>query len=112
MADQVAVLRGGRLVQLTDPRTLYLRPTDLDVATFVGEAVVLDADIRQGRVSSVLGDLVCEGNPPDGPARVLVRPEQLRLSAPRPSAPVATVRGVDFYGHDSRVWLELSSGVT
>jgi iron(III) transport system ATP-binding protein len=60
----------------------------------------------------VLGDLDCEGSCPDGPARVLLRPEQLRLSAPRDSAPTATVRGVDFYGHDSRVWLELTTGVT
>ena len=27
MADQVAVMRGGRLVQRTDPRTLYRRPS-------------------------------------------------------------------------------------
>jgi iron(III) transport system ATP-binding protein len=112
MADQVAVLRGGRLVQLTDPRTLYRSPTDLDVATFVGEAVVLDAQVCQGRAQCVLGDLACEGNCPDGPARVLLRPEQLRLTAPSASAPVAKVRSVDFYGHDSRVWLELPSGVT
>jgi iron(III) transport system ATP-binding protein len=112
MADQVAVLRGGRLVQLTDPRTLYRSPTDLDVATFVGEAVVLDAEICEGRARCVLGELACEGSCPDGPARVLLRPEQLRLSAPSASAPVAKVRSVDFYGHDSRVWLDLPSGVT
>ena len=55
MADQVAVMRGGRLVQLTDPRTLYRQPRDLDVATFVGEAVVLDADVRDGRAHCVAG---------------------------------------------------------
>ncbi|TFV63736.1 UNVERIFIED_ORG: ABC transporter ATP-binding protein [Bacillus sp. AZ43] len=114
MADQVAVLRGGRLVQLTDPRTLYRRPGDLDVATFVGEAVVLDAELRDGVAHCVLGELPCEhpsgGTVADGPARVLLRPEQLRLSAPRPDAPVARVRTVDFYGHDSRVCLDLAGG--
>ncbi|TFV87361.1 ABC transporter ATP-binding protein [Blastococcus sp. CT_GayMR16] len=114
MADQVAVLRGGRLVQLTDPRTLYRRPTDLDVATFVGEAVVLDADVRAGVAHCVLGALPLEpagdAAVPDGSARVLLRPEQLRLSAPRPDLPVARVRAVDFYGHDSRVWLDLPDG--
>jgi iron(III) transport system ATP-binding protein len=112
MADQVAVLRGGRLVQLTDPRTLYRSPTDLDVATFVGEAVVLDADIRNGRAHCALGTLAVDGATPDGAARVLLRPEQLRLSPPVASAPVARVRSVDFYGHDSRVWLDLPSGIT
>ncbi|HEY0127451.1 MAG TPA: ABC transporter ATP-binding protein [Blastococcus sp.] len=116
LADQVAVLRGGRLVQLTDPRTLYRRPGDLDVATFVGEAVVLDAEIRGDRAHCVLGALPYERASddvlPDGPVRVLLRPEQLRLSAPGPSAPPARVRSVDFYGHDSRVWLDLPDGRT
>jgi iron(III) transport system ATP-binding protein len=115
MADQVAVLRGGRLVQRTDPRTLYRRPGDLDVATFVGEAVVLDAEIRDGLAYCALGALSYEqtnGHPvADGAARVLLRPEQLRLSAPVPTAPIARVRTVDFYGHDSRAWLDLPGGV-
>jgi iron(III) transport system ATP-binding protein len=112
MADQVAVLRDGRLVQLTDPRTLYRSPRDLDVATFVGEAVVLAADVRDGTAHCALGALPVQGERPDGRARVLLRPEQLRLSAPAADAVVARVRSVDFYGHDSRVWLELPDGVT
>jgi iron(III) transport system ATP-binding protein len=112
MADQVAVLRDGRLVQLTDPRTLYRRPRDLDVATFVGEAVVLDADVRGGTAYCALGALPVGGASAEGPARVLLRPEQLRLAAPAPGAVLARVRSVDFYGHDSRVWLELPDGGT
>ncbi len=112
MADQVAVLRGGRLVQLTDPRTLYRHPADLDVATFVGESVVLDAEVRDGRATSLLGELTLDGDVADGPARVLLRPEQLRLGAPTGTTPQATVRTIDFYGHDSRVWLDLPGGAT
>ncbi len=114
MADQVAVLRGGRLVQTTDPRTLYRRPGDLDVAAFVGEAVVLDADLRNGRAHCSLGALRYEPASPGGllggRVRVLLRPEQLRLSTRAPAAPVARVRSVDFFGHDSRVWLDLPDG--
>ncbi|MBM7808360.1 iron(III) transport system ATP-binding protein [Geodermatophilus bullaregiensis] len=107
-ADQVAVLRGGTLAQLADPRTLYRDPRDLDVAAFVGEAVVLDGDAVDGRVASELGELVLGRPCPDGPVRVLLRPEQLRLSAG--PGPRARVRAVDFYGHDARVELELPSG--
>ena len=110
MADQVAVLRGGTLVQLADPRTLYRSPQDLDVATFVGESVVLDADVRAGRAYSPLGVLDLERSCPDGPVRVLLRPEQLRLGPAGGAGPNARVRGVDFFGHDARVRLELSSG--
>ncbi|SEO38076.1 ABC transporter ATP-binding protein [Trujillonella endophytica] len=109
-ASQVAVLRGGRLVQLADPRTLYRRPRDLDVATFVGEAVVLPADVRDGRAHSEVGVLDLEPRTGDGPARVLLRPEQLRLTEPGPEVPVARVSAVDFFGHDARVSLELASG--
>ncbi|TFV87710.1 ABC transporter ATP-binding protein [Blastococcus sp. CT_GayMR20] len=112
MADQVAVLRDGRLVQLTDPRTLYRSPRDLDVATFVGEAVVLEADVRAGTAHCVLGALPVEGPQPDGPARVLLRPEQLRLAPAVAGTGTARVRSVDFYGHDSRVWLDLADGRT
>jgi iron(III) transport system ATP-binding protein len=112
MADQVAVLRGGRLVQLTDPRTLYRHPADLDVATFVGESVVLEADVRGGRAQSLLGELALTGSAPEGPARVLLRPEQLRLGAPSSAGPRGRVRSVDFYGHDSRVWVDLPGGAT
>jgi iron(III) transport system ATP-binding protein len=107
-ADQVAVLRGGTLAQLADPRTLYRDPRDLDVAAFVGEAVVLDGDAVAGRVASELGELVLGRECPDGPVRVLLRPEQLRLSAG--PGPRARVCAVDFYGHDARVELELPSG--
>jgi iron(III) transport system ATP-binding protein len=110
MADEVAVLRGGRLVQLADPRTLYRSPRDLDVATFVGESVVLDAEVRDGYAHSALGVLPLGRPCPDGPARVLLRPEQLRLGAPGAGGPTARVRGVDFFGHDARVRLELHSG--
>ncbi|TYP90734.1 ABC transporter ATP-binding protein [Blastococcus xanthinilyticus] len=112
MADQVAVLRGGRLVQLSDPRTLYQRPADLDVAAFVGESVVLAGDVRDGRAESVLGSLAVTGAVPAGPARILVRPEQLRLVAPAGRGPRGRVRALDYYGHDSRAHLELPGGQT
>ena len=80
MADQVAVLREGRLVQRTDPRTLYRRPGDLDVALFVGEAVVLDAEIRDGTAHCALGALSYEqtSDEPGG-----------RRRRPRPAPPRA-----------------------
>ncbi len=113
MADQVAVLRAGRLVQLTDPQTLYRNPQDLDVAMFVGEAVVLEADVRDGTASCALGTVAVDAPCPDGRARLLLRPEQLRLSPAGQAggAVVAAVDGVDFFGHDARVRLTLADGV-
>jgi iron(III) transport system ATP-binding protein len=111
MADQVAVMRGGRLVQLADPQTLYRHPLDLDIATFVGDAVVLDADVRDGLAHCVLGVLPLERPCPDGPTRILLRPEQVQLGERTGATPTARVHSVDFYGHDARVLLDLPSGL-
>ncbi|GGS58195.1 iron ABC transporter ATP-binding protein [Planobispora rosea] len=62
MADAVAVMREGRIVQEGTPASIYAAPCDLGVATFVGEAVVLPAVLSasHGRdtVSCELGDLL------------------------------------------------------
>jgi iron(III) transport system ATP-binding protein len=100
-ADVVAVLDGGRIAQAAPPRTVYAEPVDPVVGAFVGEAVVLPATARAGRVETVLGVLPVPGAPPDGRGRVLVRPEQLRL-APAPPGP-ARVVDVVFHGHDTTV---------
>lgn len=112
MADQVAVMRGGRLVQLADPQTLYRRPGDLDIAAFVGDAVVLDAEVRSGIAHCALGEVSLEQAAPDGAVRILLRPEQLQLGAAGRTGTPARVRSVDFYGHDARVLLDLPAGST
>ena len=79
LADQVAVMRAGRLVQADAPYTLYRSPVDADVARFVGGATTLPAHVSDGVASCVLGDLPLARACPDGAAEVLVRPEQVRL---------------------------------
>ena len=48
MGREVAVLRAGRLVQTAAPTTLYRAPVDLDVARFVGDAVVAPGHRARG----------------------------------------------------------------
>ena len=55
MGREVAVLRAGRLVQTAAPSVLYRMPADLDVARFVGEAVVLAGAAARGVVATALG---------------------------------------------------------
>jgi iron(III) transport system ATP-binding protein len=112
MADQVAVMRDGRLVQLADPQTLYRQPGDLDIAAFVGDAVILDAEVRGGVAHCALGEVALDQAAEDGAARILLRPEQLHLGAPGRPGVTARVRGVDFYGHDARLLLDLPGGRT
>ncbi|HEU5454125.1 MAG TPA: ABC transporter ATP-binding protein [Nocardioides sp.] len=108
LADQVAVMRAGRLVQADAPYTLYRSPVDADVARFVGGATTLPGHVAEGVASCVLGDLPLARACPDGAAEVLVRPEQVRLDGAASDARVeARVTEVSFYGHDAACRLDL-----
>jgi iron(III) transport system ATP-binding protein len=84
-ADQLVVLRDGRLAQAGRPRDLYLSPADETVATFLGPAILLDAEVSGGRAHTQLGIIPITGA--DGATRVLVRPEQLHLRAATEDSP-------------------------
>ena len=109
MADLVAVLRDGRVVQAAPPEELYGAPRDLGVATFVGEAVVLPATLRGGVAQTALGPLQVRAQLPagSGAGRVVVRPEQVLIGAAGSGVP-ARVGTTVFYGHDALVHLALS----
>jgi putative spermidine/putrescine transport system ATP-binding protein len=108
LGDRVAVLREGRLEQVGTPDELYLRPANPFVAGFVGRSSsfpveVIGANERGMRVR--IGEAEWEvergADQPQlapGPALMMVRPEALRLAAPRPGAVSATIRERRFVG--------------
>jgi iron(III) transport system ATP-binding protein len=110
LADRVAVLRGGRFVQVGTPDQVYDAPVDAEVARFVGGGSLLDAVVRNGRAETELGSLELAHPAEDGPAVVVVRPEQLEVHASGAGV-AATVIEVDYYGAQVVVLLELPSGV-
>jgi iron(III) transport system ATP-binding protein len=108
MADVVAVLHDGRVVQAAAPAELYVSPGDLSVATFVGEAVVLDAAVRDGMAECLLGRLPVRAAPGaasgrSGRGTVVIRPEQVVLDPPGAGGVAGRVTGTVFYGHDALV---------
>src|SRR5208282_1547338 len=46
LADQIAVLRNGRVIACADPRSLYYDPPDLDIAASIGEANIVPGRIE------------------------------------------------------------------
>lgn len=123
LADQVAVMRQGRLIQLDAPTTLYNYPCDTGVACFVGESVLLPADLRHAEAECALGVLPLRqaagtagvragsGTAQGGSVQrgaVLIRPEQIRLHPASASVGVeARVADISFFGHDAAVRLDL-----
>jgi iron(III) transport system ATP-binding protein len=113
MGREVGLLIEGRLIQIAAPAVLYRTPANLDVARFVGEAVVLPGHAGAGVVTCPLGELPLINRELRGAVETMIRPEQIRIGRPhaRDAASrarvTARVSARTFYGPDSVVQLEL-----
>jgi ABC-type Fe3+/spermidine/putrescine transport system ATPase subunit len=92
VADRVAMLSRGRLLQVGSPETLYHAPATRTVAEFVGRATMLPAERLGMRVRITVDGLTLDAparqkqQPCDGPIVAVLRPESLVLT-PALSAP-------------------------
>jgi iron(III) transport system ATP-binding protein len=105
IGDRIALMRGGRLVQLGTPEDLYHRPVDLEAARFFCETNEVAGRVEAGRVVTPIGSYPLEAlppaaRPPEGPIVAGVRPHDLGISADRAGAEgvVATVVERHFLG--------------
>jgi iron(III) transport system ATP-binding protein len=99
LADRIALMRDGTVVQEGSPEELYLRPSSRWAAEFVGTGNFLAGRVEAGTVHTPLGHFPANGaSGSNGPVEVLVRPELLELAAD-PRGP-AEVVAREFRGHD------------
>jgi iron(III) transport system ATP-binding protein len=96
LGDQVAVMLDGDVIQQATPAELYARPASPWVARFVGDANLVDGQGGGDVVATAVGPVPVEGSH-DGARTVLLRPEDLALSA----GGAAVVELTEFYGHDT-----------
>jgi iron(III) transport system ATP-binding protein len=88
LADRIAVMDEGRIVQVADPAGLYDRPANMMVANFIGEGVTIPAAVTApeagGRcpVSLMGANLVMSCSPGETPraAHLCLRPENLAIA--------------------------------
>jgi len=107
LAQQVAVMLDGTVHQIGAPCEVYTRPVNRQVAEFMGDANFLPGHVQKGCVDCELGTLPVLAAF-SGPAEVMVRAENLQLSA-ESGTPIEVV-GREFFGHDQVVLVRLSSG--
>jgi putative spermidine/putrescine transport system ATP-binding protein len=81
LADSVAVLDAGRLLQSGTMRELYSSPASLAVSRLLGGRTEVGGTVRSGVHSSPLGDLELPGAVPDGPAVLVLRHESVVVTA-------------------------------
>ncbi len=86
VSDDIVVMDEGRIAQHGTPEDIYRRPTSSFVATFMGEANILDAVLVDGADGPVLrlgaAEVRLEKHaalPNPGPVKLAVRPESVAL---------------------------------
>jgi iron(III) transport system ATP-binding protein len=109
LADRLAVMREGRIVQVGAPQEVYGRPATRWTAGFVGEVNVLAGVAHGSGVETELG-VFDVGAPASGSVHVAVRPEQLQLRAD--ASGNAEVVAREFRGHDVLYRLRHEGGRT
>jgi iron(III) transport system ATP-binding protein len=105
LGDDVAVMDEGRVVQQASPAELYRAPASRWVASFVGDANLVEGSVNDGVAETALGP-VRVATTVAGAAEVLVRPETIKLE-PGTSG---VVELVEFYGHDTVYVILLGDG--
>ncbi len=117
LADRIAVMRGGLIQQLADPKTIYNKPANLFVAGFIGSPAM---SMLEGRLVAEAGgmrfrageiDVVLDGYDGnlagrDGTEVLLgVRPEHIEIRDAAAEGVAATVDIEEPMGSDSLIWL-------
>ena len=106
LADRMAVLRGGVIEQLADPRTVYRRPSSRFVADFIGESNWLEGEIQEAgdqRLVARTGIGDFEASPRAGVQRgmkvwVGIRPEALDWAEGGTNVIEAELRQTNYLG--------------
>lgn len=107
LADRVAVMQAGHLLQIDTPHTLYHQPTSPDVAEFIGAVNWLPATAHGHTAETAFGDVTLHAEA-SGSVRLMTRPEAFTLEPNADSA--AVVESVRFYGTHHTATVRLADG--
>ncbi len=112
MADRVAVMIGGQLLQLASPQTIYDDPSHIEVARFVGQprinllpALAENGIVAFGGIRLALED----GSPTGGNVTLGIRPEFVSLAQNRQDALAAHIERMEFLGSEVILYAKLDA---
>ena len=119
MADEIALMRDGRIVQSGAPYNVYNAPADRQAAAFFSDINVIRGRVEGALTETPFGHFLAPGVPDGTEVEIVIRPQHLRIDfdrhgkGPNPTPEDGTpARGVveraRFIGHESLV----SSGWT
>ncbi|MEM6385745.1 MAG: ABC transporter ATP-binding protein [Pseudomonadota bacterium] len=118
MADEIALMRNGQIVQQGAPYTLYNAPVDRMAAAFFSDINAIQGKVESGVVKTPFGEIAAPGLPNGGEVDVIIRPQHVGIDfdrngrGPNPTAedgvPVrGIVRRARFMGYESLVEFQM-----
>lgn len=116
MSDRIAVMDGGKILQIGSPRDIYDKPQHRFVAGFIGEINLLPVEAMGEHDYAIagVGTLRCD-DPSElkkgDPAMLAVRPERIVLSAPSAATLPGVISNVVYHGTDTIFHFKLADGL-
>ena len=101
LSDTIAVMNQGIIQQIGTPEDIYNEPKNAFVADFIGDSNIIDGIMVRDRLVNIRGiDFPCvdTGFRQDEPVDVVIRPEDILLTAPEKSAMKGVVTSLIFKG--------------
>ena len=109
MADQVAVMQDGVLVQCDSPETIYQQPSCAFVAEFIGQANTIPGIIHNEHVETEIGSITNQSDYESGSrVLVMVRPDDMQFT-PSETGP-GKIESRQFQGSQTLYAIRLKSG--
>lgn len=120
MADEIALMRDGRIIQKGAPYNVYMRPVDRAALAFFSDANVMRSRVEGALAETPFGKVLAPGHADGTEVEILVRPQHVRIDFDRAGvAPSETatdgvpararVERARFMGQDSLVELRLDA---
>ena len=112
MSDTVAVMNGGRIQQIGDPKRIYDEPKNAFVADFIGESNIISGVMLEDNLVKMLDtefQCVDEGFGKNEPVDVVVRPEDVMIVGEDVGMLTGTVESVLFKGVHYEMMIDTGS---
>lgn len=83
MADEIALMRDGQIVQNGAPYQVYSYPVDTDAAAFFSDINVLSARVSGGIIETAFGGFLTPGLADGAEVDIVIRPQHLTIDFDR-----------------------------
>jgi iron(III) transport system ATP-binding protein len=83
MADEIALMRNGKIVQKGAPYTIYNSPVDKDAASFFSNINVMTGEVKGSLAKTPFGEFFAPGHPDGTILDIVIRPQHIRIDFDR-----------------------------